>query len=221
MTVNNGSTTAMTLVSVNVGKPLTKSDGRREFSTGIYKQPVAGRVMVRKLNLDGDAQADLIAHGGPYKAVYAYSADHYPYWQQQMGQEYPYGQFGENLTLTGALEHEIYIGDILRIGDVQIQVTQPRVPCFKLAHKMGEPTFVKRFMQAKRTGFYLRVLEEGEIGVGDTVERVHTDPQQVSVHDIFHLLYADQTDRALARRALEIDALAPGWRGSMLEVLER
>lgn len=209
----------MQVVSINVSSVKTVDDGRREFTTGIFKTPISERVMVRTLNIDGDKQADLQAHGGPYKAVYAYSLENYQFWLKEIGQEYPPGQFGENLTLDAGLETDIFVGDIFEVGGAILQVTQPRVPCFKLAHKMGDPGFVKKFMVAKRTGFYLRVVQEGEIGVGDEMRRTATDPNGVSVHGIFHLLYFDSSDKEMAQRALNIESLSPGWRGSMEEIL--
>ena len=210
----------MKLLSVNVSMPTTVPYRGEMMTTGIYKQPVHGRVMLHRLNLDGDGQADLNAHGGPHKAVYVYSHDHYAYWQRELARDdFTAGQFGENLTVEGMLEDEVYIGDTYRIGDALVEVTQPRVPCYKLAHKMGERGFVKTFMQAERVGFYLKVLEEGTVGAADAIERVAVGPEQMSVRHIFHLLYFDKNNVAEAKRALRVPALAPGWRGSFEEIV--
>lgn len=205
----------MSIISINISPPKDVPFGNKTLTTGIYKEPIEGRVMLRNTNLDGDGQADLVAHGGTYKAAYVYSYDNYAYWSGQLDRDdFTYGQFGENFTVKGLLDTDVLVGSIYQIGDAQVQVTQPRVPCFKLAHKMGISTFVKQFMQAKRTGFYLRVLEEGEVGAGDIFKLVTPNPVGMSVYDIFHLLYFDKTNVNQAKRALDIDGMSPGWVGS-------
>lgn len=212
----------MSILSINVSPPKDVPFGNKTLTTGIYKEPIAGRVMLHSMNLAGDGQADLVAHGGTYKAAYVYSYDNYGFWSAQLDRDdFTYGQFGENFTVAGLLDTDVLVGSIYRIGDALVQVTQPRVPCFKLAHKMGIPTFVKQFMQAQRTGFYLRVLEEGEVGVGDTFELVTPDPVGMSVYDIFHLLYFDKTNVEQAKRALDIDGMSPGWIGSFEEMVAK
>lgn len=212
----------MQLLSVNVSMPQAMDYRGQTVSTGIFKQPVAGRRMVRKLNIDGDGQADLQAHGGPYKAVYAYPHEHYATWASELGRaDFSYGQFGENLTITGILETDICVGDVLRVGGAVLQVTQPRVPCFKLETKMGIPQFQKRFLQSLRSGFYLRVLAEGEIGAGDALAITERDPHQMSVRDVNHLLYMDKQDVDAMRRVIEIDALPPGWKGSFEKLIAK
>ena len=207
------------LLSINVGIPREVEDKGRLVTTSIFKDPVDGPVMVRELNIDGDRQSDLRTHGGPYKAVYAYPYEHYTTWQHELGRDdFVYGQFGENLTVTGLLETDVYVGNIYRIGGAVLQITQPRVPCFKLNIRMGDPMFSKFFMQSERTGFYVRVIEEGEISPGDAITLVEKDPQQMTVRDINHLLYFEP-DPYLAERALQIEALSPGWRGSFEEML--
>jgi MOSC domain-containing protein YiiM len=209
----------MKLRSVNVSQPKTFELENITIVTGIFKEPIAGRVMLRESNLDGDGQADLKAHGGPFKAVYCYPFEHYAFWAEQLARDdFSPGQFGENFTLQGLTEETVCVGDQFRVGDALVQVTQPRVPCYKLAFKMDEPTFVKQFMQAERVGFYVRVLEEGQVGAGDTITRVKRDPREMSVRDIFHLLYFDNENYAAAEKALQIEALAPGWRGSFEEI---
>lgn len=211
------------LLSINVSLPKTIDYRGEKIQTGIYKEPVEGPVMLRELNLNGDKQADLRVHGGPYKAVYCYPFEHYAYWQQELDRKepFPYGQFGENFTLSGLLETTVNVGDVFSVGEAVIQVTQPRVPCWKLEHKMGVHKFVKQFGNSERVGFYMRVLEEGLVEAGQPVTLVEADPQKVSVHDINHLLYIDRSGIDVAYRALEIEALSPGWRGSMKKLIQK
>ena len=211
----------MQLLSVNVGLPQEYTQNGNTFTTSIFKSTVEGRVMMRQLNIDGDKQSDLNAHGGTYKAVYGYPHEHYATWAQELGRDdFTYGQFGENLTTEGLTEDTVHIGDQFRIGEALVEVTQPRVPCFKLAFKMGIPTFVKTFLASGRSGFYFRVLEEGMIGAGDSIERTHTDPIGMSVREVNHLLYFDKTNLEGARRALQLTALAPGWRDSFRSIVD-
>jgi MOSC domain-containing protein YiiM len=210
----------MQLISVNVSPPQDIEINNIVVRTAIFKDAVTGRVMLRKKNLDGDGQADLSVHGGTYKAVYVYPYEHYATWQAELHRDdFSYGQFGENFTVTGMLETEVYVGNIYRVGDALVQVTQPRVPCFKLGIRMNDPMMVKYFMQAQRTGFYLRVLEEGIVGAGDAITLETEDPQQMTVYAVNHLLYFEP-DPELAAKALKIKSLAPGWRKSFKEMLE-
>jgi MOSC domain-containing protein YiiM len=203
----------MELRSVNVSLPKAVSYQGRIIKTGIFKEPVSGRVRLREFNLDGDGQADLKVHGGTYKAVYVYTLENYDYWRRELGRDdLTYGQFGENFTVEGMPEDEVHVGDVFRVGQALMQVTQPRVPCFKLGLKMGDPAFVKKFLASERSGFYMRVVEEGEVGAGDEIKRVKVDPERMSVRDIHHLLYFDKTNVEAAKKALRIPALAPGWR---------
>jgi MOSC domain-containing protein YiiM len=212
----------MQLLSINVSPPVTVPYRGETLRTGIYKQPVTGPVRLTKLNLEGDGQADLQAHGGPDKAVYVYPHEHYAYWQQQLGRDdFAYGQFGENFTTIGLLEDQVFIGDVYRLGSALVQVSQPRVPCFKLAHKMGIPTFVKTFMASERTGFYLRVLAAGTVEAGDAWTREQVGPGEMSVQAVFHLLYFDQTNVAAAAQARQLEALAAGWRDSFAELVAK
>lgn len=209
----------MKLLSVNVSLPKEVPQNGKPVRTGIFKEAVGGRVMLRKRNLDGDAQADLRAHGGRYKAAYAYPYEHYAYWLEALNREdFSFGQFGENFTVQGMTEEKVHVGDVYRIGGALVRVTQPRVPCFKLGLKMGDPRFVKQFMNEKRTGFYLSVIEEGEVGAGDPIELVQADPTGMSVRDIFHLLYFDPENSQEAQRALQIKGMSPGWRRSFKEM---
>ncbi|MCH9008427.1 MOSC domain-containing protein [candidate division KSB1 bacterium] len=208
----------MKLLSVNVSLPKEVQNNGKTMTTGIFKEPVKKRVMLRTMNLGGDGQADLVGHGGIYKAVYVYSIENYEYWKSELSRnDFTYGQFGENFTVEGMLEDEIHIGDVFRVGGALVEVTQPRVPCAKLGFKMGMAKFPKLFLQNSRVGFYLRVLEEGEVGAGDVIERVKVDAERMTVREINHLLYFDQKNLEGAKKALRIRALSPGWRGSFKE----
>jgi ferredoxin-NADP reductase/MOSC domain-containing protein YiiM len=212
----------MKLLSVNVSLPKTVDCDGKPVATGIFNEPVAGRVMVRRLNLEGDGQADLTVHGGVDKAVYVYDLESYSYWQRKLGRDdLAYGHFGENLTVEGMTDDRIHIGDVFRVGEALLEVAQPRVPCFKLELKMKMPGFSRQFMASGRLGFYFRVLEEGEVGAGDTIERVKTDPEQVSVRQIAHLLYFDYDNLDQIRRVLRIPALLPGLRDAFEELLTK
>lgn len=211
----------MKLLSVNVGLPREVNDKGRIFTTGIFKSPVPGRIHLRQTNLDGDRQADLKNHGGEYKAVYAYPHENYALWAQELGRDdFSFGQFGENFTIEGLTEDRVHIGDVFRIGGALVEVTQPRVPCYKLGYKMGMPEFVKLFLKSGRSGFYLRVLEEGEVGAGDAIEQVQIDPARMTVRYVNHLLFFDKGNIAEAKRAMNLPALAPGWRESFREIVE-
>jgi len=210
----------MKLLSVNVSLPREVEHGSETVSTGIFKEPVADRVMLRMSNLDGDEQADLENHGGIYRAAYAYSIENYGYWRRELGRaDFAFGQFGENLTVEGMMEDGVHIGDVFRVGQALVEVTQPRPPCFKLGIKMGMARFPKMFLASGRVGFYLRALEEGEIGAGDAFELVKSDPEQVSVREMSHLLFFDRENLKGAKRALRVTALSSGWRDSFEERL--
>jgi MOSC domain-containing protein YiiM len=203
----------MKLLSVNVSKPKEVAYRGRSVETGIFKEPVEGRVMLRTLNLDGDGQADLDNHGGPFRAVYAYTYENYKYWQATLGVgDLSFGKFGENLTVTGMPEDEVHIGDVFKVGGAIVQATQPRPPCYKLGIRMGRPAFPKQFLASGRVGFYLCVLKEGEVGAGDEIDLIEAHPEAVSIRDILHLLYFDRENREEARRASRLEALTPRWR---------
>jgi MOSC domain-containing protein YiiM len=210
----------MKLLSVNVSLPKEVPYKGKAIRTGIFKEAVQGRVKLRSLNLDGDGQADLVGHGGIYKAVHVYSTENYDHWKRELGRDdFSYGQFGENFTVEGMLEDNVHVGDVFRVGTALVEVTQPRVPCFKLAMKMGMPEFLKVFMPSGRVGFYFRVLEEGEVGAGDALERVKVGPEQMTVREMFHLLYFTKQKLEGARKALRIPAMSPGWRGSFEQIV--
>jgi MOSC domain-containing protein YiiM len=212
----------MKIISLNVDLPrLVLRDGE-PVSTVIFKDPIDGRVMMRTLNLDGDRQADLSVHGGPSKAVYVYPAEHYDSWKRELPEmNLPWGMFGENFTTTGLLETEINIGDKFRIGTAEVMVTQPRMPCYKLGLKFGRPDIIKRFLQSERTGFYLAVLKEGEVGTGDEFEPLARDANDVRVSDITRLYTREKHNAKLLRRAIEVEALPESWRGYFQHQLEK
>jgi MOSC domain-containing protein YiiM len=202
-----------TLISVQVGLPRTVLCNGEEVSTGIFKSPVQKRVRMNALDLEGDQQADLSVHGGPDKAVYVYPSEHYPYWKRQLPHvEFPWGSFGENLTTAGLLENEVHIGDSFAIGTAEVVVTQPRLPCFKLNLKFNRDDMVKRFLASHYSGFYLRVLREGEVGAGDEIVPVHRDENRVSVLDIFRLYLGESHSSELRSRALQVKYLSSSWR---------
>ena len=201
------------VVSVNVAEPREVRWRGRPVLTGIFKEPVPGPLAVRRLNLDGDRQADLAVHGGVDKAVYVYPAEHYPFWREELGRELPPGMFGENLTIEGLpLENEIAIGDRFRVGSAELVVTQPRLPCFKLGIRFGDPHMVKRFLAAGRTGYYLRVEGEGELRAGDAVAQLACHRLRVPVSEITRLYAHDRDDADGLRRVLELDVLPEDWR---------
>jgi MOSC domain-containing protein YiiM len=203
----------MKIISVNIGLSREVDWKGRRVRTGIFKQPVKERVMLRSLNLDGDGQADLTVHGGLEKAVYAYPFEHYGYWQSELPDtELTLGNFGENFTTTGLREEDLNIGDRFRVGDVHLMVTQPRLPCYKLGIRFGRSDVVKRFLASRRTGFYFSVLQEGEVGTGDTLELVSRDENNITVADITQLYTHEQNDPELLYRAAQLEALPASWR---------
>ncbi len=212
----------MTLLSVNTGGPREVRASGALVRTSIWKSPRDGRVVVRTLNLDGDAQSDLSAHGGTNKAVYVYPFEHYAYWRDQLpGIDLPFGVFGENLTTEGLLEADVCIGDRLEIGTAEFQVTQPRQPCFKLGIRFGREDMVKRFVASLRSGFYVAVTREGDVGAGDEIRIVRRAPGSMSVHEIFALHVDDDGKEEQLRRAASIESLSPGWREQFRRRLNR
>jgi MOSC domain-containing protein YiiM len=219
----------MKLISLNVGLPREVTWHGMDVSTGIFKQPVEGRIAVRQLNLDGDRQADLSVHGGKHKAVYCYPLEHYAYWKKELpGHELPLGVFGENFTLdlsrdgVGARskdaslpEHAIHIGDRFAVGSAEVVVTQPRLPCYKLGIRFQMDDMVKRFLLSGRSGFYLGVTREGEVGAGEEMRPLAQDPNAVPVSAITQLYIAKRystEDLNLTRRALRVAALPESWK---------
>lgn len=206
----------MKLISVNTGLPREVLWHGKPVTTGIFKEPVAGRVALRKLNLDGDRQADLTVHGGEHKAVYCYPLAHYNYWKGELGRrELPLGTFGENFTIEGLLEEEVFLGDRLAIGSAEVIVTQPRLPCYKLGLRFDSDDMVKRFFASKRTGFYVAVTREGDVGENDEIEVVSRDPNAIPLPEIFRLYAAKRyanKDLDSLRRLMRVEAVPDSWK---------
>lgn len=203
----------MKIISVNVGRPRLVVSNGQPVSTGIYKTPVAGPVMLRRLNLDGDRQADLSVHGGPTKAAYAYPAEHYNYWREELpGTDLPWGMFGENFTTEGLEESTINIGDRFRVGAAEVMVTEPRMPCYKLGIKFERTDIIRRFLASGRTGFYFSVQREGEVESGAEMELMARDEHNVTVADITRLYAREKDDVETLRRAIALEALPESWR---------
>lgn len=209
------------LVSVNVGLPRDISWHGRTVRTGIWKNPVEGRVKVRRLNLDGDGQGDLAGHGGPNRPVMVYQLDSYRYWERQLGRgNFSYGQFGENFTVDGLPDDEVCVGDRYRIGSALFEVSQPRVTCYRVGIRMDEPQMAAKLVAHHRPGFYFRVLEEGEVGAGDEIAKIADGPEHMSVAEIDAMLYLRSRSREQLDRALRIPALSDGWKGSFRALLQ-
>jgi MOSC domain-containing protein YiiM len=210
----------MKILSLNVGLPRTVWWKDRKVTTGIFKEPVQGVVALRRLNLDGDRQADLEVHGGPWKAVYAYPSEHYQFWAHELpGMELPWGMFGENLTTEGLLEESVHIGDQFRIGTSLLMVTQPRLPCYKLGLKFGRDDILKRFLESNRSGIYFSVVEEGMINAGDSIEPLHAEPHRIRVADVNRAYVNARENVLVMRRALRVKALPSGFRSYFQEQL--
>ena len=203
----------MKLISVNVGKPRLALYNGATINTSIFKEPVSGPVHLRKLNLDGDRQADLSVHGGPFKAVYAYPSEHYEFWRQELpGTALPWGKFGENFTSEGLSERELHIGDRLQIGTATIMVRQPRVPCYKLAAKFHRDDILARFLRSGKSGFYFSVELEGIVTAGDSFEFQSREPQAISIAEMNRLYVEEKYNRNLLEKAIATPALPEDWR---------
>jgi MOSC domain-containing protein YiiM len=203
----------MKLLSVNVGQPRDVQWRGETIQTSIWKSPVSGRVRVTKQNVEGDRQSDPSVHGAPDMTVYAYPSEHYAFWRKELPDaELPWGVFGENFSVEGLFENTVRIGDRLRIGSTEMVVTQPRMPCFKLGIRFGRKDIVKRFQRSGRTGFYLSVLQEGDVSAGDTIEHLRTSEESLTVSDIVALVDDGQANVDLMRRAAALDALPASWR---------
>ncbi len=219
----------MKLVSVNTGMPREVSWHGRMVTTAIFKEPAGGRVALRKFNLEGDRQADLTVHGGEHKAVYCYSLAHYDYWKRELpGRELPMGMFGENFTIDddgeGLLEESVHLGDRFSIGTAEVAVTQPRLPCYKLGVRFGSDDMVKRFLASGRTGFYVAVIREGEVGAGDEMEVIAREPNGVAVSEITRLYVVKRFGEAeirAVRRALRVEELPESWKEYFRERLRQ
>src|SRR3984885_2570180 len=210
------------LVSVNVGLPRDVTWNGKTVRTAVWKSSVAGRRMVRKLDIDGDAQGDLAGHGGEHRAVFVYQMDSYHYWERFLGRnDFIFGQFGENFTVEGIPDDEVCIGDRYRIGDAVFEITQPRVTCYRVGIRMNEPRMAALLVAHHRPGFYFRVLQEGEVGAGDDIVKVTDGPERITVADTDALLYLPRHSSEQLQRALRIPALSKGWQSSFQAMLQR
>ncbi len=221
MSAQPGMQATGTLLSVNVGMPKdVRWQGKTVF-TGVFKDPVSGPRMVRSLNVDGDGQGDKAGHGGEQRAVFVYQMDSYRYWERELGRsDFVFGQFGENFTVEGLGDDEVYVGDRYEIGSALFEVTQPRVTCYRVGIRMDDPRIPALLVSHRRPGFYFRVLEEGEVQAGDEIRKVASGPEQMTVAEIDALLYLPGHPRQHLLRALRIPALSPGWQASFRALLE-
>jgi len=212
----------MKLISLNVGIPRQVTYKSELVTTGIFKEPMHHRTILRKLNLDGDKQADLTVHGGLDKAVYSYPAEHYGYWQKELpGMYLSWGMFGENFTTEGLFEDNVNIGDQFQIGSAIVIATQPRMPCYKLGVKFGRMDIVKRFLASGLTGIYFKVLQEGEVGAGDVIKLIRRDDNNVTVKDVIRIYSVDKDDVQTLERAIKVKDLSDGWRSHFIEQLDQ
>ena len=207
----------MKIISVNVGMPREVVWKGNMVQTAIFKQPISGIVPIQKLNLAGDQQADLTVHGGSDKAVYAYPSEHYEYWRKQLvDAPLSWGAFGENLTTAGLMEDKVRIGDVLRIGSAVLQVTQPRMPCYKLQLRFNRDDMIKRFLASGRSGIYFSVMEPGDVEARSSVEVLDRDPGNVTVRDILRIYFGQARDPELIRRAMNVTSLPEDWKAQLL-----
>jgi len=218
----------MKIETVSAGRPRLVRWHGKEIRTSIFKSAVAGTVRVRRHNLDGDRQSDRRVHGGEYKAVYAYAAEHYDWWERALGRELEPANFGENLTIRGLEESAVSIGDVFRMGDAELEAIAPRLPCYKLGIRFGDPRMVQAFAEERRWGIYFRVDREGVVRAGDAVERIHSDPAGVPVSEIARVFLFDRDDAAAMERLAAHERLDPSWRehfaaklGKVVERVER
>jgi MOSC domain-containing protein YiiM len=212
----------MKLVSLNVARPRLAVYKGATINTGIFKQPVSGPVQLRTLNLDGDRQADLSVHGGPYKAVYAYPSEHYPFWRRELpDMELPWGMFGENFTTEGLAEDQLHVGDRFEIGASEIMVRQPRVPCYKLAAKFQRDDILERFLRSGRSGFYFSVEKEGVVAPGDPFHLIARHENGITIAEMNRLFVREKYNRELLEKAIHTAALPDDWREYFRERLER
>ena len=210
------------LIALNVGLPRDVSWHDRTVYTGVWKKPVWGPRMVRRLNIDGDGQGDLGGHGGEQRAVLVYQLDSYRYWARELQRDdLQYSQFGENFTVEGLADNEVCIGDRYQIGEAVFEITQPRVTCYRVGIRMGEPRMAALMVAHRRPGFYLRVITEGQVAAGQEIIKISADPQQISVAEIDALLYLPGHAKDDLERALGIPALSPGWKASLQSLVQQ
>ena len=212
----------MKLISLNVGMPRIVESNGEPVTTGIFKEPQQGPIMLRTLNLDGDRQADLRVHGGISKAVYGYPVEHYEFWKRELPEmELPYGMFGENFTTEGMLEDALNVGDRFRVGKAELMVTEPRLPCYKLGIKFGRTDIIRKFLQSRRTGFYFAVVKEGEVEAGNEIELLGRDGNDITIADITRLYAFEKDDLETMRRAVKLEALSDSWRKYFQKQLQK
>jgi len=210
------------LISLNVARPRLVVYQGATINTGIFKQPVQGPIPLRTLNLDGDRQADLSVHGGPNKAVYAYPAEHYPYWRKELPEaDLPWGAFGENFTTTGIFEDDLHVGDRLQVGSSILMVRQPRMPCYKLAAKFQRDDMIRRFLVSGRSGFYFSVEQEGTVAAEDSFELLTRNRDGITISEMNRLFVREKYNQSLLRKAIQTAALPEDWRDYFAERLER
>jgi MOSC domain-containing protein YiiM len=209
------------LISLNVARPRLALYKGATVNTGIFKKPVSGRIALRRLNLEGDQQADLSVHGGPYKAVYAYPAQHYEFWRRELPEmDLPWGMFGENFTTEGVSEDEVHVGDLFRVGSATVMARQPRMPCYKLALKFQRDDILERFLLSGRSGIYFSVEHEGEVGEGDTIELASQNLSGITIAEMNRLFVGEKYNYDLLRKAIATDALPESWREYFLPRLK-
>ncbi|MBE1554039.1 MOSC domain-containing protein [Sporosarcina limicola] len=211
----------MNILSLNVGKPKTANFNGKEVETGFYKESVSGHTHLAKLNFEGDGQADLKHHGGVDKAVCVYPYEHYSYWEQDLKRELPIAAFGENLTVIGMLEEDVHIGDVFKIGEAVLQISQPRQPCYKIAGRHDVKDLTLRVQNTGYTGFYCRVLEEGMVEPDSTIKRTSVHPEKVSVAFANDIMYHDKNNMDAIKKILSVDALSDSWRTRFVTKLEQ
>jgi len=212
----------MKLISLNVSVPRLVEYNGEPVATGIFKSPVSGPLMLRTLNLDGDRQADLSVHGGVTKAVYTYPSEHYVFWKKEFPEmNLPWGMFGENFTIAGLFEDGVNVGDKFRIGEAELMVTEPRLPCHKLGIKFGRSDIIKRFLKSRRTGFYFAVVKEGTVEAGDEIELLSRDANNITIADIVRVYAFEKDDLETMRRAVKLEALSESWREYFRKQIEK
>jgi MOSC domain-containing protein YiiM len=209
------------MISLNVARPRLTVYRGETINTGIFKKPVSGRIALRTLNLDGDQQADLTVHGGPYKAVYAYPSEHYEHWQRQLpGMDPPWGTFGENFTTVGLSEDELHVGDRFRIGSSTLMVRQPRMPCYKLTARFQRDDVIERFLSSGRSGVYFSVEEEGEVGNGDSFDLISQNQDGITIAEMNRLFVREKYNHDLLQKAIATAPLPETWREYFLPRLK-
>src|SRR6266567_3966236 len=212
----------MKLISVNVGRPRIVLWKGTQVSTGIFKSPVGGPIELNHVNLCGDRQADLSVHGGPYKAVYGYPSEHYPYWREELpGNDLPWGMFGENFTTSGLAEDELHVGDRFQIGAAIVMVRQPRIPCYKLAAKFQRDDMLDRFLRSGRSGFYFSVEQEGSVAADDDFQLLKRNEDGITISEMNRLFVREKYNQQLLRKAIDTAAVPDSWRDYFSERLHR